>query len=202
MAAALLSSLCSAGGAGSTDTGNSCTPLAKAQPGVHQAKPSFPPCLVINSVRTAPLHQILVGPVRWRWEVTAHFCYCHWMAIDVKQRSLCTPHMHWLCSTSLFRVMAMSARPADTREVQSPQAGSSTTSKTLAGVGLNTGFSFMQPFHAFPALKINFCLTSSEQTLLMSNAKYLNAMERGEKTPGGITVPCCEIVKAYIETDG
>lgn len=66
------------------------------------------------------------------------------------------------------------------------------------------GFSFAQPFHAYPAPKINFCLASSEQTLLMSNAKSINAMGRGEKTPGGSTVPHCEIVYieiVYIETD-
>lgn len=73
--------------------------------------------LVINNVGRAPLHQILTAPVKWRWEVTARFCYCHWMAIEVKQRSLCKAHTLSQCSTSLLRGMAVvSALPADTTE--------------------------------------------------------------------------------------
>lgn len=115
-------------------------------------------CLVINSVGIAPLHQILTAPAKWRWEVTARFCYCHWMAIDVKQRSLCKPHTHLLCSTLLFWAGGcdFSTPSRHTREVQSPQAGSNTTSKRVPGVGLNAGLFLCTAFSCLSCTQDQF----------------------------------------------
>lgn len=151
--------------------------------------------MVTSSVGIAPLHRILTAPAKWRWGVPAHFCYSRWMAIDGKQRSLCKPHTHSLCSTWLSRGMIVgSAHPADTCI-----SGRQKHNQQDCSWGWAERWAF--PLHSLsmPFLHPGSIFVSPAQ---MSIAKYINAMDRGEKTAGGTTVPRCEIVKAYIETDG
>lgn len=117
------------------------------------------------------------------------------MAIDVKQRPLCKPHMHLLCCTLALRGMAVaSARPADTPE--------RSRSHRLAAIQPARLFLGSFPLHSlsmsFLHSKSVFVSPAQSKLFWWAMQNTFNAMDRGEKTPGRITVPHCEIVKAYM----